>query len=236
MKQLILTLIVATGMIVSASAQRGGSTYHNNPNYNNNSGQQQFSSMISLNNGRNNNNLRPNNNVTTTARGGGHHHNDHHHNNGHHGHNGHHHGHNHPGSNTTVQVTHHHHHHHNHHHNNSYGHTCTNGASCSFGCTHNHYIHQPVCMSSFRSWLTSLSYQRNMAVRFDMALSYVTNHWLTTHQLYDILGLFCNESTKLRIAEEAYVHACDPQNYHMLYGCFSNSACVLHLQNFVVGR
>lgn len=119
-------------------------------------------------------------------------------------------------------------HHHHHHYNNTPVH-------------HNstvvvQYIHEPVVTSHFESWLHSMSYQANNAVRLNMAMDYVSHHWLTTHQIHDILELFNNESSMLMIAEQAYFNTCDPYNYHELYRCFSNSACVLHLQNFVANQ
>jgi hypothetical protein len=114
-----------------------------------------------------------------------------------------------------------------HHHNQ---HSCSGGQNCSFGCAHTSYVHVPVHVSAFSAWLHSLEHQRNSAARMGMALDYVENNWLTTHQIYDILGLFTNESTKFMIAENAYSNTCDPQNYHYLYPCFSNSACVMSLR------
>ncbi|BDS09703.1 DUF4476 domain-containing protein [Aureispira anguillae] len=134
-------------------------------------------------------------------------------------------------------------HHAGHHYNNDHGHQhhgTGNNAHCGDHTTgingQHHYIHAPVQSDLFHHWLHELSYERNSAVRLDVALSYVNNHWLTTHQIHDILNLFSNESVMLMLAEEAYPNACDPYNYHELYSCFSNSACVLHLQNFLIGH
>lgn len=141
--------------------------------------------------------------------------------------------------NTNVGVNHHNHNGHGyngHHHGQNLPVGCSHGHNCSFGCTTTHYIHLPVQTSTFDSWLYMLSREPNSAVRMSLALGYVEHNWLTTHQIYDILQLFNNESVLLRIAETAYPNTCDPQNYHQLYNCFSNNTCVLHLQNFVVGR
>lgn len=141
-----------------------------------------------------------------------------------------------PNGNLGGQPTHndpHHHHNAGHHHNHGHHHACTHGHSCTFGCTTNHYVHVPVHVNAFSGWLHTLERQCNSAVRLNMALDYIEHNWLTTHQIYDILSLFSNQSSMLMIAQNAYHNTCDPQNYHYLYPCFSNNACVANLQHYI---
>ena len=91
-------------------------------------------------------------------------------------------------------------------------------------------------MASFDTWLHNLSHVTNTAVRLNMAMDYVGHNWLTTHQVYHVLEQFTsNQSCMLQIAEEAYPRTCDPYNFEQVYALFSNRACILHLQHFVVG-
>lgn len=234
MKIFTLTIALTLLTIVSMTAQRGGSY--------NTTAQRPMTSMATLNTGNNSNSsLRPNHNVNNNDQrhyNNGHHHTTNHHaGHGHHNHHGQHAGHghhNHYGHGhhtTTTHVVHHvtpapvpvav--------------HTCSHGGSCSFGCGGHVYSHTPVCGDAFLGWLDMLSLQRNSAVRYRIAMDYIQHNWLTTHQVYDILGLFCNESSKMMLAEAAYPHICDQQYYYRLYNCFSNSACVLHLQSIAAG-
>lgn len=208
MEKVTFTLVFILCTTLGLLAQRGGNApYYNNNNYNHHStnNQAQYGSMLTLNRGNNpNGGLRPNSNLNNQPTYNG---GGHHHNPNHVHHGGHHH--------------------------DGHQHTCSHGHSCTFGCAHTNYVHIPVHIDAFSGWLHSLKHQCNSAVRLDMALDYVEHNWLTTHQIYDILGAFNNESSMLMIAQSAYPNTCDPQNYHYLYRCFSNNACVLNLQNFV---
>lgn len=214
MEKVTFTLVFILWATLGLLAQRGGGHYdHSNNNNNNNGyhnqntgGQAQYGSMMTLNRGNNPGGLRPNGNVGNPPT-----------------HNGTHHGHNH---NTGHNHNHNQGHNHNHH-------ACSHGNTCTFGCTSNHYVHAPVHITAFSGWLHSLKHQCNSAVRMSMALDYVEHNWLTTHQIYDVLGAFSNQSSMLMIAESAYPNTCDPQNYHYLYNCFSNNACIMNLQSFI---
>lgn len=227
MEKVTFTLVFILWATLGMLAQRGGGnsdySYQNNTYHNSNiGGQTQYGSISNKGNGLGRG-FRPYGNVGTRPTSNGtHHHNNNNcsnscnHNTGHHHHN--------CGNTCNHNSNHNAGHHHN-------QHGCSHGQSCTFGCTHNHYVHIPVHVSAFSGWLNSLAHQRNSAARMGMALDYVEHNWLTTHQIYDILGLFSNESTKLMIAQNAYPNTCDPQNYHYLYNCFSNNACVMSLRN-----
>lgn len=231
MEKVTFTLVFILFATLGMLAQRGGGNYdynyNNNNTYHNSNtgGQVQYGSAANSNRGNGSGvGFRPYGNVgTRPSPNGTHYHNNSNncnnscnHNTGHHHHN--------CGNTCSHNSNHHGGQHHN-------QHACSHGQSCTFGCTHNHYVHIPVQLSAFSGWLHSLAHQRNSAARMSMALDYVEHNWLTTHQIYDILGLFSNESTKLMIAQNAYPNTCDPQNYHYLYPCFSNNACVMSLRN-----
>lgn len=239
MEKVTFTLVFILWATLGLLAQRGGGHSNNNNNNNNNGyynqntgGQAQNGSMLNLNRGNNQGTgLRPNGNVgNQPTHNGSHHHNNH--NQGHNHNQGNNHNHNNNQGHNHNQGN-----NHNHNHNQGHNqHACSHGHNCTFGCTSNHYVHVPVYITAFSGWLHGLTHQCNSAARMGMALDYVEHNWLTTHQIYDILSLFTNESTKLMIAQRAYPNTCDPQNYHYLYNCFSNNACVMSLQNLGHGH
>ena len=226
---LVFILWATLGMVAQGSGAYYGSSQNNNTYQNQNTGNQaQYGSGTNSNRGNGpGKGFRPYGNVGHRPSSNGTHYHNHNNHNNHYNNNCNHN----PRPPHSCNSSCNHnggHHHHGHNHNQ---HSCSGGQNCSFGCAHNNYVHVPVHINAFSGWLHSLAHQRNSAARMSMALDYVESNWLTTHQIYDILCLFTNESSKFMIAENAYENTCDPQNYHYLYRCFSNNACIMSLRD-----
>lgn len=224
MKNLTLIFALIIGTTLALSAQRGGISSNSNTGSNNNSslrgnsnlnrnpnlGNPSTRSGHAENYGRGGR-TRPGsyggytNNGRNGRHGNGHYNNHHGHHNNHHGHttivhhNTHHHGH-HSGHRPHVVVNHHGHYY------NGY---------CNY-VNHN-YGWRPVCVNDFNAGCYSIRRCGFDSDRLRAAKRFVHNHYVSAHQIADIMGMFSFESTKLAFAKYAFHRTCDVQNYGIVF-------------------
>lgn len=240
MRNLTLIFALIIGTTLALSAQRGGISSNSNTGSNNNSSLRGNSNLNrnpnlgnpSTRSGHKENygrdgRTRPGsygntNNGRSGRHGSGHHnnhygHNNNHHNN-HHGHNnnhGHHSGH---GHHTTVV-----HHNNNHHGHHGHGHNVVTvsrhghnyNGYCSY--TNHNYGWRPVCVNDFNTGCYSIRSCGFDSDRLRAAKRFVRNHYVSSHQIADIMDMFSFESTKLSFAKYAFHRTCDVQNYGIVF-------------------
>lgn len=109
---------------------------------------------------------------------------------------------------------------------NNYGQSGWSNQSYGFGP-------QQMSLGEFNSFIQTLRNQSFDSTRLKIAKQVISQNYLSTKQVSELMRLFSFESNRLDIAKFAYTHTVDKQNYYQLSNSFDFNSSINQLMNFI---
>lgn len=125
--------------------------------------------------------------------------------------------------------------HHQHYYNNNYNNYYQNN-SCQDYSYQEPYGAYTMDNQQFYEALTAIKQATFSETQLQMANMILSNAWLTTSQITQIIDIFSFEDTRLQFAKQAYYKCVDPQNYFRVFNSFYFSSSKDELSAFLTNQ